>query len=57
MAAAGVTDREKVERLIAEAERWRAHHKARGSKGDIEAAACSIRIRALKDVLEALFGD
>lgn len=40
--------------LISEADRWRIEHKRAGRQ--IEAAACAIRIKALKDALEALKG-
>lgn len=42
-------------RLISEAEQWRLQHKA--ALRHIEAAACSIRIKALKDALDAVRGE
>lgn len=42
-------------RLISEAEQWRRQHKA--ALRHIDAAACSIRIRALKDALDAVKGE
>lgn len=41
-----------IRKLIAEAESWREYYRARGAH--IEAAACSIRIKALLDALAAL---
>lgn len=43
-----------IQALLNEAERWLAYHKGRGKTGMIEAAACEIRIKALKDALEAI---
>ncbi|MGZ2484358.1 hypothetical protein ACVITL_002881 [Rhizobium pisi] len=42
-------------KLIAETESWRIFHKSRGSH--IEAAACAIRIKALRDALAAACGN
>lgn len=39
-------------KLISETESWRTFHKSRGSH--IEAAACAIRIKALRDALAAV---
>ena len=39
-------------RMIEETDRWRLQHKA--AHHHIEAAACAIRIRALRDALAAL---
>lgn len=47
----------KLRSMIVEAENWRLYHKARGSAGYIEALAASIRIRALKDALDAVKED
>jgi hypothetical protein len=41
-----------IDHLIAEAERWRREHKIAGRH--IEAAACRIRIQALKDAKKSL---
>jgi hypothetical protein len=41
--------------MIAQTERWRLVHKA--AQRHIEAAACAIRIKALRDALEALQED
>lgn len=41
-------------KLISEAESWRVFHRSKGAH--IEAAACAIRIKALKDALAALGG-
>ncbi len=41
-----------IMRLISETERWHQLHKAMGRH--IEAAACAIRLKALRDALEAL---
>lgn len=41
-----------IEKLIAETEVWRRDHKR--AKRHIEAAACSIRLKALRDALAAL---
>lgn len=43
-----------IDALIRQAERDRLWHKQRGKAGYIEAAAVSIRIRALKDAKEAI---
>lgn len=40
--------------LIAETERWRAFHKARGSAGQIECLGADIRLKALKEALAAV---
>lgn len=40
-----------IEKMIAEAEGWRLFHKQR--LAHIEAAACSIRLKALRDALGA----
>lgn len=47
----------KLRAMIIEAENWRAYHKARGAPGYIEALAASIRIKALKDALDAVKDD
>lgn len=39
-------------KLISETEKWRKEHKAFGRH--IEAAACAIRLKALRDAVEAL---
>ena len=41
-----------VESLIAETIQWREFHRSRGNH--IEAAACSIRLKAFKEVLEII---
>lgn len=40
--------------LYSETRRWRLHHKARGKEGQIEAAACVIRERALIDAMRTM---
>lgn len=42
----------KILALISETESWLKFHKARNSH--VEAAACQIRLRALRDAIEAL---
>jgi hypothetical protein len=42
---------ERIEALIAQTERWLSFHRSRGKQGQIEAAACAIRLRALRDCL------
>lgn len=44
----------KIDALIREAEQWRVYHKQRGQVGYIEALACDIRIKALRDAKEAM---
>lgn len=44
-------------RMIEETAQWRKFHKARGSIGYLEALACSIRLKALEDALEAVERD
>ncbi len=44
----------KIDALISEAEKWRVYHKQRGQVGYIEALACDIRIKALKDAKDAV---
>lgn len=41
-------------KLISETESWRVFHRSKGAH--IEASACAIRIKALKDALAALGG-
>lgn len=48
-----MTEREPIETMIRQAQEWRAFHKARGAAGYIEALACSIRIKALKDAIRS----
>lgn len=43
---------ERIKKLIAETENWRAFHKARG--GQIEALGADIRIKALREALASL---
>lgn len=40
--------------LIAETERWRAFHKARGRLGQIETLGADIRLKALREALAAV---
>lgn len=44
----------KIDALIRETEQWRVYHKQRGQVGYIEALACDIRIKALRDAKEAM---
>ena len=43
---------ERVEKLIAETEEWRKYHVER--RAMVEALACSIRLKALRDAVRAL---
>lgn len=52
-----MTSAAKIDALIREAERDRLYHKQRGQSGYIEAAAASIRIKALKDAKDAIAND
>jgi hypothetical protein len=43
---------EQIERLIKETEQWREHHRA--NRNQIDAAACAIRLNALREVLKII---
>lgn len=43
---------DEIKRMIAQTQQWRLEH--RGAKRKIEAAACAIRERALRDALAVL---
>lgn len=43
-----------IESLIVQTESWWRFHKARGVPGRIEALACQIRLKALREALKAL---
>lgn len=49
-----MSDCEKIDDLIREAESFRIFHKMRGREGYIEALAAAIRIKALKDARDAI---
>jgi hypothetical protein len=47
----------RLRELIAETERWRAFHKARGPQGYIETLGADIRLKALREALAAVSED